>query len=487
MRKYLALLLAGALALPAPSFAAGIRLQEIPTKGAVAFVRLPDGTYLPMAANANGEPIIQGSFSGSVSGFTQTPAYANLTATGSSARVALPTGTTFLAYNLGTTAVSCTSGNSGVTAVADEDQIQPGSVGVFVVGAATHFACIDQTGSASNKVVLSGGSGLPTGWGGGTSSGGGGGAATIADGADVTQGAKADAKSTATDTTPISIVSILKQISASIQAAASSLSGTLTVASHAVTTIDGGNVVLGAKADAKSTATDTTSITMMQVLKQVSASVQAMATSLAGTLTVATHAVTQSGSWVLSAGSAIIGKFGIDQTTPGTTNGVYVTNNGVAQGAAIAGQTPSTIAAQTLAANPTAYTPATTNPLTQDEYGALLTHPYSLAAGLVKGTTSAMTGTTSTSLVAAPGAGLKNYITTLSCVNSHATVGTFVTVQDGSGGPAIWTVAAAALFGGTAITFPAPLQQPTANTALFVADVTTGANVICSASGYKAP
>lgn len=53
-------------------------------------------------------------------------------------------------------------------------------------------------------------------------SGGGGGAATIADGADVTQGAKADAKSTATDTTPITMMQVLKQISASIQAAAAS-------------------------------------------------------------------------------------------------------------------------------------------------------------------------------------------------------------------------------------------------------------------------
>lgn len=166
---------------------------------------------------------------------------------------------------------------------------------------------------------------------------------------------------------------------------------------------------------------------------------------------------------------------------------VYVSNNGSAQGAAIAGQTPSTIACQSLTSSPSVYTTATTNPVTCNEYGAIVTQPYALQDRLVKGTTSAMTGTTSTSLIAAPGAGLKNYITTLSCVNSHATVGTFVTVQDGSGGTAIWTVAAAALFGGTAITFPAPLQQPTANTALFVADVTTGAAVICSASGYKAP
>lgn len=38
-------------------------------------------------------------------------------------------------------------------------------------------------------------------------------AVTIADGADATQGAKADARSTATDTTPVSVVSVLKEIS----------------------------------------------------------------------------------------------------------------------------------------------------------------------------------------------------------------------------------------------------------------------------------
>lgn len=43
-------------------------------------------------------------------------------------------------------------------------------------------------------------------------------ASTVADGANVTLGAKADAKSTATDTTAITIMSVLKQISASVQA-----------------------------------------------------------------------------------------------------------------------------------------------------------------------------------------------------------------------------------------------------------------------------
>ena len=46
---------------------------------------------------------------------------------------------------------------------------------------------------------------------------GSGGSITIADGADVTLGSKADAKNSATDTTPVSEMSVLKQISASIQ------------------------------------------------------------------------------------------------------------------------------------------------------------------------------------------------------------------------------------------------------------------------------
>jgi hypothetical protein len=54
---------------------------------------------------------------------------------------------------------------------------------------------------------------------------------------------------------------------------------------------DGWNVTLGAKADDKSTATDTTAVTMMQVMKQISASVQAppsQAVTNAGTFAVQT-------------------------------------------------------------------------------------------------------------------------------------------------------------------------------------------------------
>lgn len=111
--------------------------------------------------------------------------------------------------------------------------------------------------------------------------------------------------------------------------------------------------------------------------------------------------------------------------------------------------------------------------------------PYANPENFVTGTTAAMTGTTSTVLLASPGGSLRNYVTTLTCVNSHATVGTFVTVQDGSGGTAIYTLSAASVYGGSTVTFTVPLKQPTTATGLYVADATTGANVICSSTGYK--
>ena len=71
-------------------------------------------------------------------------------------------------------------------------------------------------------------------------------------------------KADLTETQPVSL--------ASVPSHAVTNAGTFAVQA---TEADGANVTLGAKADAKSTATDTTAITIMQVLKQISASVQA--------------------------------------------------------------------------------------------------------------------------------------------------------------------------------------------------------------------
>ena len=88
-------------------------------------------------------------------------------------------------------------------------------------------------------------------------------------------GSTTDAKSTATNATAASAMSVWKQISASVQlmifgAGTAAAAQRVTLASD-----DPAVAVLGAKADAKSTATDTTAISVMSVLKQISASVQA--------------------------------------------------------------------------------------------------------------------------------------------------------------------------------------------------------------------
>ncbi len=123
--------------------------------------------------------------------------------------------------------------------------------------------------------------------------------------------------------------------------------------------------------------------------------------------------------------------------------------------------------------------------LLTDLVGKLIVLPYANPENFVSGTTSAMTGTTSTSLIAAPASGLRNYITQITVSNAHATVGTDIVIQDGSGGTTLYTIPAAAVYGGAAITFPTPLRQPTTATAIYCANVTTGASTKVSASGYK--
>lgn len=121
-----------------------------------------------------------------------------------------------------------------------------------------------------------------------------------------------------------------------------------------------------------------------------------------------------------------------------------------------------------------------------DLTGKQIVLPYANPENFVSGCiSSAMTGTTSTSLIAAPASGLRNYITQITVSNSHATVGTDIIIQDGSGGTTLYVIPAAAVYGGASITFPTPLRQPTTATAIYVANVTTGASTKVSASGYK--
>jgi len=175
--------------------------------------------------------------------------------------------------------------------------------------------------------------------------------------------------------------------------------------------------------------------------------------------------------------------------------GTTILNGGVAGSQSIGGtvatnvainSNPVNLGAQAVSSENSAVTTARQVQLVADLVGKLIVLPYSNPENFVSGTiTSAMTGTTSTSLVAAPAAGLRNYITQCTVSNSHATVGTDMILQDGSGGTTLYVIPAAPAFGGATLTFPTPLRQPTTATALFIANVTTGSNTKASCSGYK--
>lgn len=174
----------------------------------------------------------------------------------------------------------------------------------------------------------------------------------------------------------------------------------------------------------------------------------------------------------------------VDDWDNAASDGASVSGD-VAHGGADAGE-PVKVGGKAVSAEPTPVDANDRANLITDLVGKLITLPYSNPENFVSGAiTSAMTGTTSTSLIAAPAAGLRNYITQITVSNAHATVGTDVVIQDGSGGTTLYTIPAAALYGGAVIMFPTPLRQPTTATAIFCANVTTGASTKVSASGYK--
>jgi hypothetical protein len=175
--------------------------------------------------------------------------------------------------------------------------------------------------------------------------------------------------------------------------------------------------------------------------------------------------------------------------------GTNTVNGGVAGSQSVGGTVATNVAitanpvnlgAQAVSSENAAVTTARQVQLVADLVGKLIVLPYANPENFVSGAiTSAMTGTTSTSLIAAPAAGLRNYITQITVSNAHATVGTDIVIQDGSGGTTLYTIPAAAVYGGAVLTFPTPLRQPTTATAIFCANVTTGASTKVSASGYK--
>jgi hypothetical protein len=148
---------------------------------------------------------------------------------------------------------------------------------------------------------------------------------------------------------------------------------------------------------------------------------------------------------------------------------------------------PLKVGGKAATADPTAVAAADRVDALYTTLGKQVVLPYALPAARVSGVTSDITTTAATTLIAAPGAGLKINVTQLLIQNSHATVSTWVNVTEETSGTVLASVYCPALGGGATLIYLAPLEVPTANKALQVTCVTTGANVRASASGYKAP
>ena len=96
---------------------------------------------------------------------------------------------------------------------------------------------------------------------------------------DATKGLAVDLSATGANTTAVKVNVASGGIASGGIASGAVASGAIASGALASGSIaDGASVTLGAKADAKSTATDTTAITFMQVAKQISASIQSVNT-----------------------------------------------------------------------------------------------------------------------------------------------------------------------------------------------------------------
>lgn len=117
-----------------------------------------------------------------------------------------------------------------------------------------------------------------------------------------------------------------------------------------------------------------------------------------------------------------------------------------------------------------------------DDLAKTIVMPYAPMINQVQGVTANMTGTADTACIAAPGAGVRLYITSITVTNTSATP-TLVAVKDGS--TIIDYIMAGATTGYNDKQYPTPLKL-TANAALNFANVTTGAAVFATAQGFKA-
>ena len=308
----------------------------------IYYKQAPGAGFNPVPVSVATPLPVTGTFSSTISGgFTDAAIGTPIAVTTGGVTGTLPAGAAVVATNVGTTnGAYC---HLGGTATTSDQYLSPnGGWFAYQVGAATQLTCITSTSTTTVNMV--GGSGLPTGTGGG--GGGSGGAVTIASGG-VASGAYASG----------SIAS--GAVASGAYASGAFASGAAASGSWA----DGAIVTLGTKADTactsapcstngwlaglpadlalppnllvNGTATAWTGLTPGTAQTGTIIAANSDLTSVGG---VAIGAMANYGTspgavkvqgvnasiTAIAAGATIIGKFGIDQTTPGTTNGISI-------------------------------------------------------------------------------------------------------------------------------------------------------------------
>lgn len=122
---------------------------------------------------------------------------------------------------------------------------------------------------------------------------------------------------------------------------------TQTSLSNIVTQVTNSATAIGAKSDAKASTTDATAISAVSIWKQISFSIQAAAASLAGTLTVAAHNVTNAGTFLVQAAQS--GTWTVQPGNTANTTAWKVDGSAVTQPISIANEFASTASLTSLA------------------------------------------------------------------------------------------------------------------------------------------
>lgn len=214
-------------------------------------------------------------------------------------------------------------------------------------------------------------------------------------------------------------------------------------------------------------------------------------TNVSGTVSLPTGAATAANqSTVIGHLDGVEGLLGTIDADTGSilTAAQLIDNPIVAHDAAISGSSGVNVAGfNARSTDPTAVASADATQGLATLLGKQVVYPHAIPAAswAYAGPSGGITDTSEDTVLAAPGAGVRAYLTSLQIINADATVATAVSILDGSGGTVLWRGYAAAVGGGISAQFPVPIRF-TANTAIIVVCATTSSETYVNAQGFTA-